>query len=253
MSSKSRRSTRQHQQGTLEVFALNLKAGTIRVKQDPSSGDLGTSVWDSCIILSTYLENNEKHYGRRKVEGKRVLELGAGCGGIAGTYFALQGADVTLTDLEAIVPSMTENVRANVRGLSNGVAADVRCLPYAWGDPIASLSPPYDIIVACDCVYVEHLVEPLVWSLEQLSGPRSTIIIASERRDLVAYELFTTRLEKSFSVRKVPQKDLDPEFADEGVFEVLIGKKRSVQRGSAKAHKITNDLESLNISDVGDT
>lgn len=45
-----------------------------------------------------YMERNPQLYSRRKLEGKRVLELGAGCG-LAGMYFALQGAHVTFTDL----------------------------------------------------------------------------------------------------------------------------------------------------------
>lgn len=66
--------------------------------KDPTSDNLGTTIWDASVILVRYMERNPQLYSRRKLEGKRVLELGAGCG-LAGMYFALQGAHVTFTDL----------------------------------------------------------------------------------------------------------------------------------------------------------
>ena len=66
--------------------------------KDPASDNLGTTIWDASVILVRYMERNPQLYSRRKLEGKRVLELGAGCG-LAGMYFALQGAHVTFTDL----------------------------------------------------------------------------------------------------------------------------------------------------------
>lgn len=70
----------------------------VLVKKDPTSDNLGTTIWDASVILVRYMERNPQLYARRKLEGKRVLELGAGCG-LAGMYFALQGAHVTFTDL----------------------------------------------------------------------------------------------------------------------------------------------------------
>lgn len=66
--------------------------------KDPTSDNLGTTIWDASVILVRYMERNPQLYSKRKLEGKRVLELGAGCG-LAGLFFALQGAHVTFTDL----------------------------------------------------------------------------------------------------------------------------------------------------------
>lgn len=80
--------------GVLERQTLD----NIKTRQDPSSDNLGTTIWDASVILVRYMERNPQLYSRRKLEGKTVLELGAGCG-LAGMYFALQGAHVTFTDL----------------------------------------------------------------------------------------------------------------------------------------------------------
>lgn len=61
--------------------------------------------------------------------------------------------------------------------------------PYCWGDPIGHLAnggknEPWDYIIACDCVYVQSLVQPLVWSLEQLAATTTTVIVCRYVRSL---------------------------------------------------------------------
>ncbi|CAM9844708.1 unnamed protein product, partial [Laminaria digitata] len=166
--------------------------------KDPTSDNLGTTIWDASVILVRYMERNPQLYSRRKLEGKRVLELGAGCG-LAGMYFALQGAHVTFTDLIEVVPLLQRNVTMNLGGQAaetdsggshgkkykSAAAAAVpkaKVLEYCWGKPLDGLAPPYDYVVACDCVYVERLVESLVWSMKQVSGRGTTLLVASEKR-----------------------------------------------------------------------
>jgi hypothetical protein len=63
-------------------------------------------------VLAKYLEH---HYAKDHWSGKRVLEVGAGCG-LVGLALALQGADVVLTDRKEVVPTLQENVQRNVAG-----------------------------------------------------------------------------------------------------------------------------------------
>ncbi|CAN0240337.1 unnamed protein product [Ectocarpus sp. 8 AP-2014] len=80
------------------VVPIEVCGTQLNIAQDPTSDNLGTTIWDASVILVRYMERNPQLYSRRRLEGKRVLELGAGCG-LAGMYFALQGAHVTFTDL----------------------------------------------------------------------------------------------------------------------------------------------------------
>lgn len=122
------------------------------MSQNPSSMNLGTTVWDASIVLAKFLEkvtsiatlkgNNMKglvapvliaqvcgdlngrcvdvaiqnarkgEFSRANVKGKRAIELGAGPG-LGGMAMALLGADVLLTDLADIVPLIQKNVDAN--------------------------------------------------------------------------------------------------------------------------------------------
>ncbi len=70
------------------------------------------------IVLAKYLEHR---YEKDHWSGKRVLEVGAGCG-LVGLALGLQGADVVLTDREEVVPTLKENVQRNINAL-----IQVRC------------------------------------------------------------------------------------------------------------------------------
>ncbi|CAN0379623.1 unnamed protein product [Ectocarpus fasciculatus] len=240
------------------VVPIEVCGTQLNIAQDPTSDNLGTTIWDASVILVRYMERNPQLYSRRKLEGKRVLELGAGCG-LAGMYFALQGAHVTFTDLIEVVPLLQRNVTMNLggqaveaaagtasssgetrsRGGTSAAATSARpkakVLEYDWGKPLDGLSPPYDYIVACDCVYVERLVESLVWSMAQCSGRGTTVLVASEKREEVTYAKFRARLSEDFAVRQAPRRHMDKAYDHENS-EVLVCKLRRNNNSSSSAN-----------------
>lgn len=52
------------------------------------------------------MENNPKIFSHSELTGKKVLELGSGCG-LAGLSFMIKGAEVVLTDLLPVTTVMT--------------------------------------------------------------------------------------------------------------------------------------------------
>lgn len=60
-----------------------------------------------------------------------------------------------------------------------GLAVEVR--EHTWGADVAALAPPFDVISACDCMYVAEAIEDLVRSLVALSGPATEVLIAHGR------------------------------------------------------------------------
>ena len=81
--------------------------------KDPASDNLGTTIWDASVILVRYMERNPQLYSRRKLEGKRVLELGAGCGAVSALCAALGASEVVATDARDLIPLLTLNLRRN--------------------------------------------------------------------------------------------------------------------------------------------
>lgn len=96
--------------------------------------------------------------------------------------------------------------------------------------PLDGLEPPYDYVVACDCVYVERLVEALVWSMTQVSGRGTTVLVASEKREEVTYAKFRARLSEDFTVRQAPRRHMDKAYDHENS-EVLVCKMRRPAKG----------------------
>lgn len=94
-----------------------------------------------------------------------------------------------------------------------------------------ALSPPYDYVIACDCVYAERLVDSLVWSLTRVSARGTTVIIASEKREEITYAKFRSRLGEVFTVRQAPRRHMDAAY-DHDMSEVLLCKLRRAIGGS---------------------
>lgn len=105
-------------------FPLNFGAGEFTVHGTPlftnestyradagPDGATGLTVWDGSVVLAKYLEATHK-----SLQGKRVVELGAGTG-IVGVTAAMLGADTYLTDLAYCLPNLASVVDRNRPGL----------------------------------------------------------------------------------------------------------------------------------------
>ncbi|KAA8544130.1 hypothetical protein F0562_022142 [Nyssa sinensis] len=81
----------------------------LQFSQDPNSKHLGTTVWDASMVLVKFLEKNcrKGRFCPSKLKGKRVIELGAGCG-VAGFGMAMLGCDVVSTDQTEVLPVANE-------------------------------------------------------------------------------------------------------------------------------------------------
>jgi hypothetical protein len=110
-------------------------------------GCTGARVWDSSLLLAHIADRRPPGWW----VGRRVLELGCGCGA-AGLAAAALGADVTLTDL---VPNLAHR---NAQALFGGRERAPAVEQLAWGAGGAQLAcvrgrGPFDVILAADVLY----------------------------------------------------------------------------------------------------
>ncbi|CAM6102096.1 unnamed protein product [Calypogeia fissa] len=207
----------------MSSFEIEVLGHNLFLSQDPNSKHLGTTVWDSSLVFAKFMERNSRkgEFSRAKMSGKRVIELGAGCG-LAGIGMALLGCNVVVTDQVAVLPILLRNVernlsRAKYTASENSYLGSIGSVEVAeldWGNDehIAAVEPPFDYIIGTDVVYVEHLLEPLMATILALAGPKTTVMLGYEFRSSGVREQLDELCKKHFHVKKVLHSKMDPKY-----------------------------------------
>jgi len=186
-------------------------AGTqIKLSQnsDLQQQKVGEVVWDASYLLAKYIESHVP------VSGKRVVELGAGCG-LVGLTVGLLGGDVTITDRERELEMARRNIRLNqplleARPVTTG---KINTMMLQWGtsESVQELAPPVDLIVGADVLYYSKAFPLLLQTLKALSGPSTVILICNQWRDLAEHK-FIAMAKELFNIRRVPNGHLDQDI-----------------------------------------
>ncbi|CAG5857615.1 unnamed protein product [Menidia menidia] len=154
----------------------------------------GGMMWPAALALCSFLENQTQTFN---LQGKEVLELGAGTGLVA-IVASLLGAAVTATDL----PQMLSNLRANVMRNTRGRCRHLpQIAALSWGFDLESTYPSsvyrYDYVLAADVVYHHDFLDELLATMKHFCKPGTTLIWANKVRfetDLT----FTDNFQKAF-------------------------------------------------------
>ncbi|XP_020667676.3 protein N-lysine methyltransferase METTL21D [Pogona vitticeps] len=211
-----------------------------------SAGGTGSVVWDAALVLARFLEKSaeeeeeEREDGEAETAGERprgrgrgrslqlgrkaVLELGAGPG-LVGLMAACLGASVTVTDLEEVQDLLKMNIENNQNLITGSIQAKV----LKWGEEVTDFLPAPDYILMADCIYYEESLEPLIKTLKDLSGPRTSILCCYEERTMgknpEVEKRYFELLQKDFELEKVPLEEHDEEYRSEDIHIFIIRRK----------------------------
>lgn len=217
---------------TLEVLGHKLSFA-----QDPNSKHLGTTVWDASMVFAKYLGKNcrKGRFSPSKLKGKRVIELGAGCG-VAGFALAMLGSDVVSTDQKEVLPLLKRNVEWNtstILQMNTGSASfgSLRVAELDWGneDHIRAVEPPFDYVIGTDVVYSEQLLDPLLHTILSLSGPKTTVMLGYEIRSTIVHDKMLQMWKDNFEVKTIPRSKMDGEYQDPSIHLYLMSQKSSAE------------------------
>ncbi|XP_043699270.1 protein-lysine methyltransferase METTL21D-like [Telopea speciosissima] len=131
----------------------------------------------------------------------RILELGSGTGLVGITAAATLGANVTLTDLPHVVPNLQFNVDANYNTLTlHGGSINVAALSWGEAKDMESIGCEFDLLLASDVVYHDHLFDPLLKTLQFYLRNNTVFLMAHLKRWKKKDSVFFKKARKLFDI-----------------------------------------------------
>jgi ribosomal protein S18 acetylase RimI-like enzyme/predicted nicotinamide N-methyase len=214
----------------------------VLVGESPGQLGIGGKVWDASLVLLEYLSAAIVYEGdqaaaaatagelqdpseewprlRQLLRRGTCLELGSGTG-MVGICLSLMGAcDVTVTDLEEVVPLMDMNIRLNMDLAVTRSAGSAEQPPrlvaaeLAWGDDAhaAALPGPATeglLIIMSDVVYEPCGYSPLVKTLRVLLAQPGSVAVLCHRHRHPDDHLFFDELRLHCTWQQVKWKSAD--------------------------------------------
>lgn len=236
---------------------INEKASTIdvevvgrqyEIRQSPglltssrSEGTTGAVLWRITPFVAEWLANKSNVLWSNGLlhADATVVELGCGISGLIGIVLAQYVSKYVLTDLGYVMKLLQQNVDTNQtatflhKGTKRQPAMKPQVLVLDWEDmsstrfdEVVKHDEVVDMVVACDCVYNEYLLEPFVNMCENISQRdvqrRPFILIAQQLRSDEVFSAFMSLLLRKFHIWRLSQEALSPALQNGGAFAVHI-------------------------------
>ncbi|KAH7520040.1 hypothetical protein FEM48_Zijuj08G0101500 [Ziziphus jujuba var. spinosa] len=208
-------STFMQHQPQLQHHYIPSSDSTVAIRQLPSHG-LSFQIWPAATTLVTLLDQHRRQPSNSPLSPTlsalsdapnrrplNILELGSGTG-LVGIVAALTlGAKVTVTDLPHVIPNLQFNADANASVLTTNGGV-VHASPLRWGeaDDVELVGREFDLIIASDVVYHDHLYVPLLQTLQDLilGGEGNVEFVMAHLRRWKRESAFFKKAKKVFRV-----------------------------------------------------
>jgi len=184
--------------GQLPFLGRHLTIGDIAGEGEPVAADgaTGRNTWDASVVLTAYLEAHPSY-----IEAKSVLEVGSGTGLVGIACAALGAKNTVMTDLSYTLINLHNNVEKNQGVLKN---AKIRVKELDWTRQETYLTNTvWDVLVAADVVWLEHLVPPLLNAIDAHAGPQTVLYVAHQHRSAACDALLLGGLHSRFACKVV--------------------------------------------------
>lgn len=192
---------------------------TVLIRQLPSQG-LSFQLWPAATTLVTLLDHHCSNPASSPLSPViaafssstaplKVLELGSGTGLVGIAAAITLGANVTVTDLPHVIPNLQYNADANAEAVAAG-GGNVEVAALRWGKEgdgdVEMIGKDFDLILASDVVYHDHLYEPLLYTLrlvmdgENKKKKKTKVFVMAHLRRWKKESSFFKKAKKLFDV-----------------------------------------------------
>ncbi|TVY26766.1 Diaminohydroxyphosphoribosylamino-pyrimidine deaminase [Lachnellula hyalina] len=251
------------------ILELTIGDRDLTIHQSPTilssnrgGGTTGAVVWKITPLFASWITTSANPFLKHDIldSSSAVLELGCGISGIIGLTLGPYVVSYVLTDQDYVLKLLNQNLAENCRDTSTSAskgrksnakpkrgstsvniaqnASNITAKPLDWetDEVTASLlgAGSFDIVIACDCIYNDALIQPLVQTCIdacQLKLPDTAkekecptvCIVAQQLRSAEVFEAWLKAFYKAFRVWRLPDEELiDGLKADSG-FVVHMG------------------------------
>ena len=224
-------------------LSIEVAGDVYEIRQSPglltsanAEGTTGAALWKISPLVADWLvdQTNALWSSETLHANSTVVELGCGITGLIGCAMSKRIATYVLTDQRSIIKLLQQNVTANAskgptsrlkaryakkQAASLGLSSNVHVLELNWETDDASIvdevlmsDQPIDLVVVCDCVFNDFLLEPLVNMCQKLcsrSGEKQTVLlIAQQLRSDEVLSAFFSILLREFRVWRISNHGL---------------------------------------------
>ena len=242
---------------------INVGSRSLSITQSPgllaskrNSGTTGAVLWRVTHLFAEWLCSHENIFFASKVlQGtSTVIELGCGSSGLLALTLGPKIGTFVATDQEYVFRLLRHNLESNpcsttIRPINaskparGGAKAEprsnlnnVHVLALDWEkSSVASLpyvlkgQDGFDLVIACDCIYNDDLIAPLVDTCAEIcrlreAEARPTIcVIAQQLRSDSVFTAWLTAFSQAFRVWRVPDEVCGSGLSSSKGFAVHIG------------------------------
>lgn len=244
----------------LEVGGLN-----VTIRQSPTlllsnrkGGTTGTVLWRISPLFADWISSPTNPLFRQEVLGptSTVIELGCGISGVVALALAGRIGKYIATDQEYLLKTLKQNIDENLaipepakskkRAAQLNARAEriphsqakVEVMALDWELSSLSSLPSFvggsgavDVVIACDCIYNEALIGPLVRTCADICRLRNELdpktptvcIVAQQLRSPDVFEAWAKAFIGLFSFWRLPDGLLSDELRSDSGYVVHLG------------------------------
>ncbi|KAI1095928.1 hypothetical protein F5B19DRAFT_489100 [Rostrohypoxylon terebratum] len=243
---------------------LNVAGKDYVIHQSPTilnrpGSTTGAVVWKITPLVADWLASSDSFLWTSGILSptSNILELGCGISGLVGLVLAPLLARYTLTDQSYVGRLVEKNIEENKhlldpskptavsqkrKGKPLAVKSKIklRFLPLDWelDEVTSSLTgddniKSFDVVIACDCIYNDTLIQPLVQTCADVCSLRSAdenatdkptvCLVAQQLRDPEIFEGWVKEFSRYFRVWRIPDNALTEELRSNPGFVVHLG------------------------------
>ncbi|KAK5944228.1 Ribosomal protein lysine methyltransferase [Knufia obscura] len=239
------------------TLELDIGGRRYDVRQSPglltssnAEGTTGAALWKVSPLLAEWLtDQTNTLWSTGILHSSAVLvELGCGITGLIGLAMAKQVSKYVLTDQRSVLKLLQENVDVNTplpsRSKAKGRASKVvsssvdanskaQVAEINWEqddadalDEVLGQGEVIDMVIVCDCVFNDFLLQPLVTMCHKISarssGRKTALLIAQQLRSDEVFSAFVDILVRSFRVWRLSDESLPPALKNGSGFAVHL-------------------------------